>query len=137
MNRREFGKLLGAGALLAAIWPVSKAWAKKVGVKLAQITGVKKVGGWALAMIKGKPVLVARVDEKKVMACSGQCTHQKANLTFNPKTGHIECPAHHSIFDGSTGKVLNGPATEPLAIYPAKLDDKRVIIALPNAAKAG
>lgn len=137
MKRREFTKLLGLGAAAAVIWPASKAWAKKVGVKLAQITGVNKVGGWALAMIKGKPVLIARIDEKKVMACSGQCTHQKASLGYNAKTGHIECPEHHSVFDVKSGQVLKGPATEPLAIYPAKLDDKRVIIALPNAPKAG
>jgi len=29
----------------------------------------------------------------------------------------IECECHGSVFDITTGAVLNGPATEPIATY--------------------
>ena len=35
----------------------------------------------------------------------------------------IECECHGSTFDMTTGEVLEGPATEPIATFPVREED--------------
>ena len=51
-------------------------------------------------------------------ATQDECTHQQGPLNEGTLEGTtIECPYHGSQFDVSTGKVLRGPAKEPLKTY--------------------
>lgn len=44
----------------------------------------------------------------------------------------IECYLHGSTFDLRTGVPLCLPATEPVAIYPTKIEGETVLVELPN-----
>jgi Rieske Fe-S protein len=48
-----------------------------------------------------------------VHAFSARCTHLGCNVNA-VKHGKIYCPCHGSVFDASTGAVLQSPATAPL-----------------------
>jgi hypothetical protein len=46
------------------------------------------------------------------------CTHERCPLSAGLLTGTvIMCQCHGSRFDLTTGAVVNGPATEPLAVH--------------------
>lgn len=47
---------------------------------------------------------------------SAVCTHQGCNVVYNNTAKNLSCPCHGSSFD-LTGKVLQPPATAPLATY--------------------
>lgn len=52
-----------------------------------------------------------------VKAFSSTCTH--LGCTVNKVSGgKIFCPCHGSVFDASTGAVVQGPATSPLPAVP-------------------
>jgi Rieske Fe-S protein len=58
-------------------------------------------------------VVVTRPSGHAVHAFSSRCTH--LGCTVNQvANGRIFCPCHGSVFDASTGAVLQGPATAPL-----------------------
>ena len=50
------------------------------------------------------------------IALSSRCTHQGCEVSYNHGNGNLPCPCHGSIFSTS-GSVLNGPASSPLAKY--------------------
>ena len=83
------------------------------------------VGGSAKATVAGKPVIVARPSAKTVVAHSGICTHQQCPLPAGGKI--IECGCHHSRFNTFTGAVVNGPANQPLAAVPVRIDGDNVV----------
>ena len=53
-----------------------------------------------------------------VVAFSRTCTHAGA-LVSPGASGQLACPAHGSVFNASTGAVINGPADRPLTQYKA------------------
>lgn len=57
-------------------------------------------------------------------ALENVCTHDGGELTGGPVEGHVvECPRHGAQFDIRTGNVLRGPAYEPTAKFPVKVED--------------
>ncbi len=50
------------------------------------------------------------------IALSSLCTHQGCQVSYNHGNGNLPCPCHGSVFSTS-GSVLNGPASSPLAKY--------------------
>jgi len=64
-------------------------------------------------------IIVWRDAEDSVKAFSSACTHKGARLKL-PRSESIMCPAHGAEFD-KDGKVLKGPAKNPLKEYKAKL----------------
>lgn len=59
------------------------------------------------------------------------CTHQQCSLAEGDLDGSVvECPCHGSQFDVTTGAVVNGPATEPVATYEVREegDDLQVAV---------
>ena len=69
--------------------------------------------------VNGQQIAVARVDGQP-RAFSDICTHRQCNLSLGGEIdgSTIECECHGSVFDMTTGEVLNGPATEPIATFP-------------------
>ena len=51
-----------------------------------------------------------------VVAFSRTCTHAGA-LVSPGASGQLACPAHGSVFNASTGAVIEGPADRPLTQY--------------------
>ena len=66
-----------------------------------------------------------------VYATDNLCTHGNARLCDGFIEGlEIECPFHQGRFDLRTGEPTCAPATEPLKIWPVKIDGDRVYLAL-------
>lgn len=64
------------------------------------------------------PGLVFVPQDGKVRAISARCTHAGCLVLWKEK-GEFDCPCHGSRFD-INGKVLVGPATEPLPTFSAR-----------------
>lgn len=121
---------LGA-ALSGVLLPASRAHAKKVGLKLAQLTGLAEVGGAQALKIKGNDVLLVRDSATTVKAVNPMCTHKKCLVRYNNDTKKLHCKCHKSQFELS-GRVLGGPAKKDLATYPAVLTQEQVVLTLPD-----
>jgi Rieske Fe-S protein len=76
------------------------------------LTSVDKVpiGG---GLVLGNVVLT-RDAQGDVRGYSATCTHQGCKVS-GVSNGRIQCPCHGSAFNASTGAVVQGPATRPLA----------------------
>ena len=66
----------------------------------------------------GQPVLVIRAGEESFLVLSTVCTHLSCEVNL-PGFRHSEilCECHGSVFNKSSGAVLEGPATAPLARF--------------------
>ena len=82
------------------------------------------VEGDAIAFdVGGVEVAVARADGA-LYAFSDICTHRRCNLSSGGEIdgATIQCECHGSVFDLETGEALEGPATEPIAVFPVSDD---------------
>jgi Rieske Fe-S protein len=90
------------------------------------ITSLDKVpagGGWI-----GSGVVVTRDPGGAVHAFSSTCTH--LGCTVNKVSGgKIFCPCHGSVFNASTGAVVQGPASSPLPPVSVTVKDGEVYTA--------
>jgi len=91
--------------------------------------------GSALAVnLDGEDIAVVR-DGDDFYAIRDECSHASIALSEGEVEGcEIECWLHGSRFDLRTGKPLALPASEPVPIYPVKVegDDVLVDVANPN-----
>ncbi len=75
-------------------------------------------------------VALARVDGDW-HAVDAWCTHAECPLSDGWLEGAaIRCACHGSLFDLATGEVLEGPAEEPVLVYPTRVVGDRVEIEL-------
>lgn len=79
--------------------------------------------------VNGAEIAVSRVGGT-LYAFSDICTHRQCNLSLG---GEIEgtsitCECHGSMFDMTTGEVLEGPATEPIATFPVREENGELLI---------
>lgn len=59
----------------------------------------------------------------------GVCTHQYALLSEGyVEDGCVECPLHQARFDLRTGNALCAPATQPIRIYPVKVEGLDILV---------
>jgi len=66
-------------------------------------------------------------------ASAAHCTHEKELLDEGFLDGAtVECPRHGAQFDLRTGEALSLPATEPLEVFPVKLEGDDVLVAVPE-----
>jgi Rieske Fe-S protein len=89
---------------------------------LAPLADVPDGGGVVLA---DQRVVVTRTGSQ-VHGFSAVCTHLGC-LVRDVHDGEIRCPCHGSRFDATTGAVLQGPATRPLAPVPVAVRDGEVV----------
>jgi nitrite reductase/ring-hydroxylating ferredoxin subunit len=76
----------------------------------------------------GIAVALARVDGAWY-AVETWCTHAECPLSDGWIEGAaIRCPCHGSLFDLATGDVLEGPADEPVRVFPTRVAGVRVEI---------
>jgi nitrite reductase/ring-hydroxylating ferredoxin subunit len=60
------------------------------------------------------------------------CSHQEALLSDGfVENGCIECPLHQARFNIRTGAPEGPPASEPIKIYPTKVEGGRIFVDLP------
>ncbi|PSB05195.1 ubiquinol-cytochrome c reductase iron-sulfur subunit [Merismopedia glauca] len=76
-----------------------------------------------------QPVLVVRSpeDSKKLLAVNPTCPHKQCTVAWQGDIKSFVCPCHNSRF-AADGKVTNGPATQPLPKYEAKIEGNAVLV---------
>jgi 3-phenylpropionate/trans-cinnamate dioxygenase ferredoxin subunit len=85
--------------------------------------------GTAIAVsVDGVDVAVVR-DGEDFYAIYDECSHAAIALSEGDVEGdQIECWLHGSRFDLRSGKPTSLPATEPVAIYPVKVEGADVLV---------
>jgi cytochrome b6-f complex iron-sulfur subunit len=72
-------------------------------------------------------VLRSPYNPQKLIAVNPKCTHQGCDVKWVAGEKKYVCPCHSSSFEAN-GEVINGPATKPLAAYPAKIVGTQVLV---------
>ena len=78
----------------------------------------------------GRSVLVCNTADG-VFAVENLCSHAEQPLECGRiKNGWIGCPTHGARFDLETGEPLGGPATEPIATFPVRVEGDSITVAV-------
>ena len=93
-------------------------------VNLTIQTRLAASGGWLL--IETAKTLVANLNGSYV-ALTSVCTHSGCFDSWSFANNRFTCTCHNSIFD-TAGKVLQGPATQPLQVYTASVSGTTLTI---------
>ena len=65
----------------------------------------------------------------RVYAIADECSHAAIPLSEGDVgDGEIECYLHGSRFDLATGRPLGLPATEPVTVYPCRVEGEDVLV---------
>lgn len=72
-------------------------------------------------------VLKNPTSPQKLIAVNPKCTHQGCDVKWAAEQKRYNCACHDSNFEAN-GEVINGPATKPLAVYPAKIVGNQVLV---------
>lgn len=76
------------------------------------------------------PIAIVRAGGA-LHAVNNVCTHQYALLSDGyVEDGCIECPLHQGRFELTTGKALCAPVSEPIQVYPVKVEGGRILVEL-------
>ena len=70
--------------------------------------------------------LVVREKDNQLVAVDPTCNHEGCSVEWNADQTFI-CPCHASKF-ANDGKLLQGPATQALALYTAKVEGDQVLV---------
>jgi len=105
---------------------------------LARHSALTKAGG--IVRVEGKDgdarLMVIRRADQSLVALSMECTHWGCDLDWLADKAELECPCHGSRFDPD-GKVLEGPADEPLPAYPVSEADGVITVSLEPTKTSG
>lgn len=78
------------------------------------------VGGVTMAVV---------LSDGEVFAINDTCSHGQVSLAEGEVDGcALECWLHGSQFDLRTGRPLSLPATDPVPVYPVKVEDGTVFV---------
>ncbi len=77
---------------------------------------------------QGEQVVVIRDpnNSEAVLAVSSVCTHQGCSVKWS-NANTFDCPCHSSTFNPD-GSVSEGPATEPLPSFEAKIEGDQILV---------
>ena len=79
--------------------------------------------------VDGEPVAVARVAGE-IYAIRDVCSHAEVLLSEGEVYDHtVECWLHGSCFDLRTGQPTGPPASQPVPVYPVKIEGDDVYVA--------
>jgi len=118
-----------APTVLAAVAEADGRWRVAGGGKLAPETSL----AFTLQSPTEQAILIA--DAKgELSALSAICTHAGCTVLWQAESqsGPLHCPCHASRFD-ATGRVLQGPATKPLAKYQVQRSGDDAIVSTKSA----
>jgi 3-phenylpropionate/trans-cinnamate dioxygenase ferredoxin component len=91
--------------------------------------------GGALAVdVDGVEVALVRTQDE-VFAIRDECSHAAIALSegdVDVEACEIECWLHGSRFDLRTGKPTGLPATEPVPVYPCRVDSGDIFVDVHN-----
>ncbi|HEY6738711.1 MAG TPA: non-heme iron oxygenase ferredoxin subunit [Actinopolymorphaceae bacterium] len=96
-------------------------------MRACALTDIPEVGAVGVE-IDGVPVAVVR-SEGEVHAIYNVCSHEEVALSEGDvEDGEIECWLHGSRFDLRNGEPTGLPATEPVPVYPVRVEDGDVLV---------
>jgi len=83
----------------------------------------------------GSPDVAIRASDGAVTALSAICTHAGCQVSYQPGAsgGQLVCPCHGSVFDATSGAVIQGPALTPLPKRQVVIHDA-ILYAVPGTA---
>ncbi|AWZ07929.1 MULTISPECIES: Rieske (2Fe-2S) protein [unclassified Streptomyces] len=118
----------GAGAALTACSTESNSGggSPAVPAEAVELGAAADVPVGGAKLFREKKILVSCAEAGQYKAFSAQCTHAGCVLDKIVE-GQGNCPCHGSRFDAATGKVLRGPATDPLPEVPVKSEGGKLI----------
>jgi 3-phenylpropionate/trans-cinnamate dioxygenase ferredoxin subunit len=64
--------------------------------------------------------------ENELFAFGDECTHEGCSLAegqLGSNEDTVVCPCHGSEFDLRTGEPIEGPAEDPVPVFPVRADD--------------
>ena len=98
--------------------------------RLARACAVADIPGTnALAVRVGEIAIAVVRSHDEIHAIHDVCSHAEVALSEGDVyDGVIDCWLHGSEFELRTGKPLCLPATDPVAVYPTKLEDGVVYV---------
>lgn len=136
MNRREFISLFGIGGIAASL-PVAIAACSPENSQPVSASGWQNIGTVAELDKTGQllnpksPVgavlVIGTSTAKNLVAVNPTCPHQGCKVDWQAAESKFLCPCHQSAFTRD-GKVLEGPATKPLATYAVKVEGDGVFV---------
>ena len=89
-------------------------------------------GSAVRVVVDGIPLAIVRSDGE-VYAIHDVCSHANVPLSEGEiEDQTIECWLHGSRFDLVTGKPTGLPATQPVPVYPVKIDGDDILVAVPS-----
>jgi 3-phenylpropionate/trans-cinnamate dioxygenase ferredoxin subunit len=98
-------------------------------VRACAVSDVPETGATRVE-IDGTPLAIVR-SNGEVYAIYDICSHAEVSLSEGEvEDTTIECWLHGSRFDLLTGAALGLPATQPVPVYPTKIDADDVYVAL-------
>jgi 3-phenylpropionate/trans-cinnamate dioxygenase ferredoxin subunit len=90
-------------------------------------------GGARRVEIGGVPVCLVRIDDD-VYAIGDTCSHANVSLSEGEVLAderEIECWKHGSTFSLVTGEPQTLPATQPVPVYEARVEDGQIVVVIP------
>ncbi|GAB4540349.1 MAG: hypothetical protein Tsb0014_31490 [Pleurocapsa sp.] len=140
MKRREFISLVGVSSATPLIISACTPKASQPVANSPRADGFQEVGtlteleqeqqllGENLGNSDNKALIIRNpTDNEELIAVNPTCTHAGCTVTWESEQQAFVCPCHDSQFS-SDGKVLEGPATEPLASYQVKLEGDSILV---------
>lgn len=101
-------------------------------IKICPLAEIRPAGTLAVE-IDGEPICLVRTGDG-VFALRDACSHAEIPLSEGEVRDHtVECWLHGSNFDVRTGEPAGPPATEPVPVYPVKIDGDDVFVSLTAA----
>jgi len=101
-------------------------------VKVADL-GELSPGEMKYVEVGDDQVLLANV-EGAIYACDNVCTHAFAPLAEGDLQGEqVECPLHGSVFNVTTGEVIDPPADESLRVFHMRIEGNDILVGPPAA----
>jgi 3-phenylpropionate/trans-cinnamate dioxygenase ferredoxin component len=98
-------------------------------VKVASLASLAEDSALAIE-IGATPICLARTGGE-VFAVGDECSHAEVSLADGDvENGAIECWLHGSRFDLRTGRPSGLPATEPVPVYPVRIDGDDIYVAV-------
>lgn len=96
-------------------------------VRACALSDVPEAGAVGVE-VDGVPVAVVR-SEGEVHAIYNVCSHEEVALSEGDvEDGEIECWLHGSRFDLRSGRPTGLPATEPVPVYPVRVENGDVLV---------
>lgn len=100
------------------------------GIRVASVDEVSEEEVQAV-QAEDREIALTRVGDA-VYAFENDCSHMHCTFDDAEVEGtRLECVCHGSAFDLQTGEPTGPPATQPIAVFPVRVEDGEIFVDLP------